>query len=347
MAVPTSSPDPAATPKKTPIYEASSQYNNWRFSPERLEVLRRTMNEAAVTAIRRTLETHEPGSSSDVSFLTADEEHILVKHYITKITPLCGLFSFPEELAATAVSYMKRFYLKNTVMDWHPKNVMLTTLFLATKTTNNPISIEKYTQRIRGTNPSDVLDIEFLVCQSLGFEFAVWHAHRALWGIWLDFQDLPNMPADWASTRKSQYEEALEHVRASRLSDVELIYSPSQIALAAMSLVFPAESDTWLSTKYPAESLHAIQTVVETIKTIMTQACKAPEVETVRNVDRRLRTCKNPEKVVGSKAYLARQAEDERKDAEKRARKAENVTQDDDPFGSEMKDTPMDDDDDD
>lgn len=34
------------------------------------------------------------------------------------------MFRFPEEVEATAVSYLKRFYLKNTVMDWHPKNVM-------------------------------------------------------------------------------------------------------------------------------------------------------------------------------------------------------------------------------
>jgi cyclin H len=72
-----------------------------------------------------------------------------------------------------------------------PRNVnffRLTTLFLATKTTNNPISLERYTTRIPKTTPADVLDLEFLVAQSLGFEFAVWHAHRALWGIWLDIQ---------------------------------------------------------------------------------------------------------------------------------------------------------------
>jgi len=34
------------------------------------------------------------------------------------------MFRFPEEVEATAISYLKRFYLKNTVMDWHPKNVM-------------------------------------------------------------------------------------------------------------------------------------------------------------------------------------------------------------------------------
>ena len=75
----------------------------------------------------------------------------------------------------------------------------LTALYLATKTTNHPISLESYTANIPRTNASDVLDLEFLVAQSLAFEFAVWHAHRALWGIWLDIQassvlSIPNRP---------------------------------------------------------------------------------------------------------------------------------------------------------
>ena len=64
----------------------------------------------------------------------------------------------------------------------------LTALFLATKTTNNPISLETYTAHIPKTEPGDVLELEFLVAQSLNFEFTVWHAHRALWGMYLDLQ---------------------------------------------------------------------------------------------------------------------------------------------------------------
>jgi hypothetical protein len=66
----------------------------------------------------------QPGSSKDVLFLTADEELLLVRHYLTKVVQLCGHFRFPEEVEATATTYIKRFYLTNTVMDWHPKNVM-------------------------------------------------------------------------------------------------------------------------------------------------------------------------------------------------------------------------------
>ena len=143
--------------------------------------------------------------------MTADEELLLVRHYLTKVVQLCGHFRFPEEVEATATTYIKRFYLTNTVMDWHPKNVMygqskaffrasyvaysdpllanrLTALFLATKTTNNPISLDSYAAHIPRTEPADVLELEFLVAQSLGFDFAVWHPHRALWGAWLDLQ---------------------------------------------------------------------------------------------------------------------------------------------------------------
>ena len=67
----------------------------------------------------------------------------------------------------------------------------LTALFLATKTTNHPIPLDVFTSNIPRTSSSDVLDLEFLVAQSLSFEFAVWHVHRALWGLWLDIQVRP------------------------------------------------------------------------------------------------------------------------------------------------------------
>ena len=75
-----------------------------------------------------------------------------------------------------------------------------------------------------------------------------------------------------------------------------------------------------------------------------------PDLEAVREVDRRLRICKNPEKVVGSTAYKRKQEEQERKAEEKRMRKAEltrRAMADNDPFGSELiKEEDLDDDDD-
>ncbi|EIW86581.1 cyclin-like protein [Coniophora puteana RWD-64-598 SS2] len=328
-------------PKK-PLYESSTQCKNWRYSPEMLADVRASMNEAAVAAIRNAFEADEPGSSASVSFLNAQDEQLLVKLYLSKIPQLCGHFRFPEEVEATAMTYLKRFYLRNTVMDWHPKNVMLTALFLATKTTNNPISLEAYAGHIPKTQPSDVLDLEFLVAQSLGFEFTVWHTHRALWGVWLDLQSLdigPDLrPPDI-------YEAALNHVRTSRLTDAELIYTPSQIALGCLAMTSPILAQQWMESKAAlAKNTHPTMYEIlaqtnEEVRVLLEQTGQLPEVETVREVDRRLKLCKNPEKVVGSKAYLAKQAEDEHKAQQRRAKKAEQVrraAESNDPFGNDI-----------
>ncbi|EPQ60824.1 cyclin-like protein [Gloeophyllum trabeum ATCC 11539] len=329
----TPEPEPPRKRQRT-LYEASTQYKNWRFSKQQLSSIRTSLNEAAVAAIRDTFEADSPGSSSDVSFLNADEERLLVKFYASKIPQLCGACGFPEEVEATAVSYLKRFYLKNTVMDWHPKNVMLTALFLATKTANQPIPIDAYVSRIPKTSPSDILDLEFLVAQSLGFEFTVWHPHRALWGVWLDIQSLPDHPKE---DIEEVYKTAKTHVRASRLTDAELIYTPSQIALAAFSLASPNLASLWAHSK---DSSNVLQ-VIEPLKQMILQDSHPPDVEAVRDVDRRLKLCKNPEKVIGSKAYLARKAQEEKTAAEKRAKKAEEIRkamEENDPFGEHIAD---------
>ncbi|KAL0951002.1 hypothetical protein HGRIS_007745 [Hohenbuehelia grisea] len=226
------------------------------------------------------------------------------------------------------------------------RHYRLTALFLATKTTNHPISLEAYTTNIPRTAPSDVLDLEFLVSQSLNFEFTVWHAHRALWGIVLDVQSL-QPPTDSAPipSYPELYEQAIPHIHASRLTDAEFIYTPSQIALAAVALVEPDLASRWMEAKHVAlnskTALLSLQSTVEAIKAMITSSGSPPDVEAVREVDRRLRICKNPEKVVGSKAYLLKKAEEERKADEKRNKKAAEVQKaisDGDPFGESLGD---------
>ena len=71
---------------------------------------------------------------------------------------------------------------------------------------------------------------------------------------------------------------------------------------------------------------------------VIQEGTKLPGVDMVREVDRRLKLCKNPEKVVGSSAYLAKKAEEDRLATQKRTKKADDVrnTSGEDPFGSEL-----------
>jgi cyclin H len=130
-------------------------------------------------------------------------------------------------------------------------------------------------------------------------------------------------------------EQLLAHVRASRLTDAELLYTPSQISLACVSIVSPNMASEWAE----AKGSEAVLGVIETVKAMLLEQSAPPDVELVREVDRRLKICKNPEKVVGSKAYLAKQAAEEKASTDKRVKKADSIRQaieGGDPFGSEL-----------
>ncbi|CAE6418887.1 unnamed protein product [Rhizoctonia solani] len=304
-------------PPKQSLYESSTQFKHWRFSPEQLAKSRRELNHAAVESLKKLLEQEEPGSTSTVQFLTPEEERALVVYYARVIGSMCVRIGLSEEVEATATSYLKRFYLKNTVMDWHPMNVTITILFLATKTSNMPISLDYYVSKLPSgkTEAADVLALEFLVAQSLNFEFSVWHAHRALWGIVLDVQSIPEI--DQEST-KHTHSSALQHSRNSRLTDAELIYTPSQIAMACLYLADPHLAETYLSQKGSGNMLSVVQEAARMIE----RDGKGTEVGLVREIDFRLKTCKNPERVKGSKAYEARQAKADAAADKKRTLKA-------------------------
>ncbi|RUP22198.1 hypothetical protein BC936DRAFT_139104, partial [Jimgerdemannia flammicorona] len=60
---------------------------------------------------------------TEVQYLTVDEEMVLCKFYEERVQKLAAICRLPDIVWATAIIYMKRFYLHNTVMDYHPKHV--------------------------------------------------------------------------------------------------------------------------------------------------------------------------------------------------------------------------------
>jgi hypothetical protein len=59
------------------------------------------------------------------TYLSVTDELLLLHFYISQASKICrGGFGLPEVVESTAISYLKRFYLKNSVMEWHPKVIM-------------------------------------------------------------------------------------------------------------------------------------------------------------------------------------------------------------------------------
>jgi cyclin H len=143
-----------------------------------------------------------------------------------------------------------------------------------------------------------VLGLEFLVSQSLRFQFKVHHAALATYGMFLDLQ-LDNEEA--LSDLEASYPKVAAIVTQARLGDFEFLYTPSQIALAAFFAVDPGTVSTWLFAKQPATFQLTADDLIVQIKELAAElerfAATSPvDLERVREVDKRLRYCRNPEK---------------------------------------------------
>lgn len=131
----------------------------------------------------------------------------------------------------------------------------MTCLFLATKTENVAISIDHFASRIPNCTPDDVLSLEFRVAQSLRFEFKVHHAHTAARGVLIELQaeTFGNRAGELSEEEKQAWRTKWDKVRtvvaASRLTDAEFLYTPSQIAVAAWSVADDEATRSWVARK--------------------------------------------------------------------------------------------------
>ncbi|KNZ45519.1 hypothetical protein VP01_802g4 [Puccinia sorghi] len=255
-----------------------------------------------------------PTEPSQIEYLTVQDELELVTFYLSKISQLCraSIFNFPETVEATAMSYLKRFYLRNTCMDYHPKNII-------------------FASRIPKTTNEDVLALEFLVAQSLKFQFKVHHAHLAARGIYLDLQHCPQAGSVGTDRLGQVWPEVCALLRAARLTDLEFLWTPSQIACAAWWTADREVTEVWLkskanrvaSTSSSSDASTANQDLLPTtlgldpllrhlqdLSQILIHAQHKPiDKDRVTAVDRRLRFCRNPEKDPNSALFKIKQAQ--------------------------------------
>ncbi|KAJ5955211.1 hypothetical protein N7501_009490 [Penicillium viridicatum] len=274
------------------IYRASSQYRLWSYTEPSLQSLRASTNAVAServrAALRRSRETHQSTASSaagtplpesnteiknkdekDVECLTPEEELVLVRYYCEKTLELGETYKppIPTMVRATAIQYLRRFYLTNSPMTYHPKSIMACALFVATKTDNYYISLRQFADGIPGdTSTEDVIAPEFLLMQGLRFTFDVRHPFRGLEGGVMELQAIaqgqgqpaPHLPHETAedlqqgllsiapppvpsSSMSDRIARAHGTTRellksAAQMTDAYFLYTPSQIWFSAFLL---------------------------------------------------------------------------------------------------------------
>ncbi|KAI9258915.1 cyclin-like protein [Phascolomyces articulosus] len=300
----------SSTTTLPPIYEESSQYRHWRFSPSQLWDTRNTSHEAAVERVRRNFQEDQEESKSteanELKYLSIEDTLTLCRYYEETLQSICGHLKFPEVVMATAVIYMKRFFLYNTVMDYHPRDIALTCLFLATKSESERIPIEQFGKNLRIQSTDQILALEFVVSQGLKFEYLIHHPYRPAYGFFLDMQKIDAMDVPLL---KETYTKAQQVISSMFLTDLCLIYQSSQLALAAfmvagknnqfdaqvVSFLFLQQYVRYIEKRFGNEQKEQLLKLIDQIKETLDQL-QAVSRDKATAIDKQLRLCMNPAK---------------------------------------------------
>uniref|UniRef100_A0A8I6Y4W6 Cyclin-H1-1 n=1 Tax=Hordeum vulgare subsp. vulgare TaxID=112509 RepID=A0A8I6Y4W6_HORVV len=171
--------------------------------------------------------------SSSVKPLSCEEEQVMRIFYEQKIQEVCRAFKFPHKIQATAIIYFKRFYLQWSVMEHHPKHIMLTCVYASCKVEENHVSAEELGKGIQQDHQI-ILNNEMIVLKSLDFDLIVYAPYRSIEGFIDDMDDFCRAGNGAHQRLKDLHQTANSEVDTMMLTDAPLLYTPGQLALAAL-----------------------------------------------------------------------------------------------------------------
>ncbi|KAJ8065279.1 hypothetical protein OCU04_005977 [Sclerotinia nivalis] len=326
-------------------YRTSTQYRHWSYTPSALRSLRESTNALATAqvrdAVRRAREARAASSNDnseaensrsastalpegDVDCLTVDEELKLMDYYCRQTLQLGDHLGVPIEVKATAIQYIRRFYISHSLMTYSPTTILKTALFFSTKTENHYFRITRFASDIGKTTTEEILSSEFLLTQGIRFQFDIRHPYRGLEGAIMELLSIsthkipvppelePQRPANMQKLVLESHGIARRYLKTSALlCDAYFHYTPSQIMFASLYLASAPLTTFYLALKSynpsnpdtntaPSTSTH--QKLLTLIKNLAQVLSSIPEEQTpeqrqeIQALVKKLKKCRNPEK---------------------------------------------------
>ncbi|XP_059655236.1 cyclin-H1-1-like [Cornus florida] len=232
--------------------------------------------------------------------LKIEEEQLLRAFYESKIQDACNAFGFPHKIQATALIYFKRFYLQWSVMEHHPKHIMLTCIYAACKAEENHVAAEELGKGLEQDHQV-ILNNEMLVLQTLEFDLIVYAPYRALEGFVNDLEEFIQATNEQVEMLKTLHKTAMKEVDKTVLTDAPLLFPPGQLALAALRKsnevhgVFDFERylGSILSRQHPAHTISELTVPLNAID-FLASKLETPTAADMKHVDRKLKSCRDP-----------------------------------------------------
>ncbi|XP_014246089.1 cyclin-H [Cimex lectularius] len=313
------------------MFPTSSQKKNWMFKDEgELQTLRAAANRNYIETYQDKL---EPAAKQ--AMLNMEEERTLLKFYELQMRDLCRRFQppMPRAVIGTAFHYFKRFYVNNSVMDYHPKEILVTCVYLASKVEEFNVSIVQFVANIKGDREKAadiIINNELLLMQQLNYHLTVHNPFRPVEGFLIDIKVRSQL--DNPEKLRGGIDELLDNLY---LTDACLLYSPSQIALAAIlhSVSKNKENlDAYVTQTLLGGDASRLTDLIEAVRNIrvLYKITEPPSREYVKSLEKRLELCRNEENNPDSQVYKERMhglLDDEDERASRRYSKATRKSQ--------------------
>ena len=194
---------------------ASTHYRHW---------LRRAENILSEQRVSRKREQN----------LLSEEEHLKAKaHFPQLISTLAQKTSLRQRIAATAIVYFKRFYVRNNYRDHDPRLIAPGALYLAAKAEEHTLQAKVVVAQMAAIYSGEhkypytvehLYDCEFKLIRALKFDLIVYHPYRPLMQYCTDLQKTELLSTAWPILNDSYQ------------TDACLLYPPYLIAIAAICM---------------------------------------------------------------------------------------------------------------
>ncbi|KMZ56362.1 Cyclin-H [Zostera marina] len=302
-------------------FQSSTQRKNWIFSSDQLLEKRTAANQRAVLTLQKygatrlevdldgsvkypfpLLDSMENGERHSLpKHLNCSEEQLMRVFYEHKIQEVCLAFRFPHKIQGSAILYFKRFYLQWSVMEHHPKHIMLTCIYASCKVEENHVSAEELGKGIQQDHQV-ILNNEMLVLQSMKFDLIVYAPYRSIEGFVDDMEDSFQVGNDQLHKFQELKEMAKLEVDKSMLTDAPLLFPPGQLTLAALRRSNDAHGGVIDFQRYleiilsREQSPHTISELIVSLNAIdaLVSKLKIPSMKEMRHIDRKLTNCSDP-----------------------------------------------------
>lgn len=302
-------------------FQTSTHRTKWIFTPQDLMEKYQATNQRAIRTLEQygatrlgvdvdgSLSYPEPQFDAKDSAaerpalpkpLNTEEEQLMRVFYEQKIQEVCGAFGFPHKIQGTAIIYFKRFYLQWSVMEHHPKHIMLTCIYASCKVEENHVSAEELGKGIQQDHQM-ILNNEMIVLQSLGFDLIVYAPYRSIEGFVDDMVEFCRAKNGELQKLQDLQETAKLEVDRTMLTDAPLLFPPGQLALAGLrrsnEVHRIVDFERYLDSIFSRQrSSHSKSELVQSLTAIdsLVKKLKIPTAKDMRHIDRKLKNCWDP-----------------------------------------------------